>query len=256
MRFRLQSPAGGSCLQGSAFRPERRTPNAEVSLTTRPRRAFTLIELLVVIAIIAILAAILFPVFAQAREKARQISCASNLRNLGTAVLMYTQDYDETLPLAAYATTGFSFVTWHDLTDPYTRNHGIWYCPSSSVKKADQGGKPTTHFGYNARYLTTIQLDLASSYLKHTGVTLAAITSPTETVMLADAKASKANSWCGDDGKFLLPPSDPDTDCWGRPSFLHNEGANILWVDGHAKWQKPAHFYTSQAPTDRFFDLQ
>ena len=94
MRFRLQSPAGGSCLQGSAFRPERRTPNAEVSLTTRPRRAFTLIELLVVIAIIAILAAILFPVFAQAREAARKAACQSNLKQIGSALAMYREDYD------------------------------------------------------------------------------------------------------------------------------------------------------------------
>jgi prepilin-type N-terminal cleavage/methylation domain-containing protein/prepilin-type processing-associated H-X9-DG protein len=222
----------------------------------RARRAFTLIELLVVIAIIAILAAILFPVFAQAREKARQISCSSNLRNLGTAVLMYAQDYDETLPLATYALSGFDFVTWHDLTDPYTKNKAIWHCPSSSVSKADGNGKITTHFGYNVRYLTTIQLNLAASYLSHQGRSLAAAQSPTETVMLADAKASRAGSWCGDDGKFLLPPSDPDTDCWGRPSFLHSEGANVLWLDGHVKWQKPAQFYTGQAPPDRFFDLQ
>lgn len=92
---------------------------------SRPRQrraAFTLIELLVVIAIIAVLAAILFPVFAQAREKARQTTCASNLRNLGMAVLMYAQDYDEQLPLAAYATSDADFFTWHALTDPYAKN--------------------------------------------------------------------------------------------------------------------------------------
>lgn len=122
----------------------------------RSRIGFTLIELLVVIAIFRILAALLFPVFAQAREKARQASCASNMRNLGTAIQLYLQDYDERFPLAAYPTAGFDFLTWHDLTDSYARNKDIWLCPSSRVKRTDQGGKPTTHFGYNVGYLTTI----------------------------------------------------------------------------------------------------
>jgi prepilin-type N-terminal cleavage/methylation domain-containing protein/prepilin-type processing-associated H-X9-DG protein len=218
-------------------------------------RGFTLIELLVVIAIIAILAAILFPVFAQAREAARKTSCASNLKNLGTAVLMYTQDYDEQLPLAAYTTEGFAFVIWHDLTDPYVKNKQIWHCPSSAVRKTDQDGTITTHYGYNVRYLTTILPDFSNAN-GHTAVSLAAINTPTETVMLTDAKASEANSWCGDDGKFLLPPSEANAHCWGRPNFLHNEGSNVLWLDGHSKWHKPNQFYWNQVPVDRYLDLQ
>ena len=160
------------------------------------RRGFTLIELLVVIAIIAILAAILFPVFARAREKARQTSCASNLKNLGTAVLMYVQDYDEHFPLAAYATPTFDVVTWHDLTDPYAKNTAIWHCPSSPLSKQDGSGKITTHFGYNARYLTTITLDIAGSYLGHSGTLLAAVKAPTDTVLLVDARSSMTASSC------------------------------------------------------------
>lgn len=104
------------------------------------RQGFTLIELLVVIAIIAILAAILFPVFAQAREKARQISCVSNLDQLGLAFLMYAQDYDETLPAAHYfhyiyadPTTGL--FNGESLLEPYIKNHPamtvntVWCCP-------------------------------------------------------------------------------------------------------------------------------
>ncbi len=114
----------------------------------RPRtdRGFTLIELLVVIAIIAILAAILFPVFAQAREKARSISCLSNLKQIGTGTMMYVQDYDETFPLCwgNVAPVG----TWFEAVNPYIKNGvkqnadgkinwgqsgGIWRCPSDSA---------------------------------------------------------------------------------------------------------------------------
>jgi prepilin-type N-terminal cleavage/methylation domain-containing protein len=101
----------------------------------RIRRGFTLIELLVVIAIIAILAAILFPVFARAREQARKITCVSNLKQLGTAVIMYAQDYDEYLPnnWAGKKDT----MLWNDLggsglMDPYLKNRKIWFCPSDS----------------------------------------------------------------------------------------------------------------------------
>lgn len=224
-------------------------------ISPRRPRGFTLIELLVVIAIIAILAAILFPVFAQAREAARKTQCLSNMKNLGTAIILYTQDYDELLPLAAYSTGGASFLVWHDLTDPYVKNKDIWHCPSSPLANADANGKITTHFGYNVRYLTTIKPDFSNAN-SHTAVSLAAVQTPAETVMLTDAIASKAKSFCGDDGKYLLPPSAADADCWGRPNYLHGEGANVLWMDGHSKWGKPYQFYLNQTPTDRFFDLQ
>jgi prepilin-type N-terminal cleavage/methylation domain-containing protein/prepilin-type processing-associated H-X9-DG protein len=96
------------------------------------RRAFTLIELLVVIAIIAILAAILFPVFAQAREKARQTSCLSNQKQLGLGVMMYAQDYDETYPMTAnYAEPTVTRTLWSDQVAPYLKNRDIFKCPSA-----------------------------------------------------------------------------------------------------------------------------
>src|SRR5438128_11178719 len=104
------------------------------------RRAFTLIELLVVIAIIAILAAILFPVFAQARESARQSACLSNVRQMGNAITMYETDFDERLPMFVALTVvdaqngvreaNNTNIRWWKLLDPYCKNRGIFKCPS------------------------------------------------------------------------------------------------------------------------------
>src|SRR5258708_6070737 len=96
------------------------------------RRGFTLIELLVVIAIIAILAAILFPVFAQARESARRTSCLSNTKQQGLALLMYAQDYDETTPTLTYTYSTNFLLDFYQLEQPYIKNYGLWYCPDRS----------------------------------------------------------------------------------------------------------------------------
>jgi prepilin-type N-terminal cleavage/methylation domain-containing protein/prepilin-type processing-associated H-X9-DG protein len=98
---------------------------------SRSRHAFTLIELLVVIAIIAILAAILFPVFAQAREKARQTSCLSNLKQIGIALTMYQSDYDSMYPPSQLG-TGTNIVSWPSMIQPYIKNEQVFVCPSTS----------------------------------------------------------------------------------------------------------------------------
>src|SRR5205823_14820075 len=94
----------------------------------RRQRGFTLIELLVVIAIIAILAAILFPVFAQAREKARQAACLSNCRQIGLGVMMYAEDWDQSYPL--YALLPKHEVMWFQMIQPYIKNENVFTCPS------------------------------------------------------------------------------------------------------------------------------
>ena len=95
-------------------------------------QAFTLIELLVVIAIIAILAAILFPVFARARDNARRTSCLSNLKQIGLGVLQYTQDYDETMPLANWGSNAGNGFYWMDAVQPYVKSTQLFTCPSRS----------------------------------------------------------------------------------------------------------------------------
>src|SRR6266849_9031003 len=127
-----------------ASRKERGTEKAMAFQKTLKTFGFTLIELLVVIAIIAILAAILFPVFAQAREKGRQTACLSNCKQLGLALMMYTSDYDDTLPPCKIgntppyrhgcASTGEGYplwpAFWQDAVQPYAKNRGILRCPS------------------------------------------------------------------------------------------------------------------------------
>ena len=218
------------------------------------RRGFTLIELLVVIAIIAILAAILFPVFAQAKMAAKGAAAISNIRQMGLAVTLYQGDADDTFPLAAYA-TDTSFVIWHDILDPYVKNKDVWLCPGSSVATTDAGGAKTSHWGYNATYLTTLATDFSNAN-DHHAVTLSAIAEPSETIVFNSARTSITGSWCGDEGKFMLPPSGTDADCWGRPDYVHMQNAVISWSDTHAGKKRAGAFYVDQSPLDRFFDLQ
>jgi prepilin-type processing-associated H-X9-DG protein len=85
---------------------------------------------------------------------------------------------------------------------------------------------------------------------------LVVVATPAETVLLTDARASKEPNPCGPDGKYLLPPSQAATDCWGRPSFHHQAGCTVAWLDGHVRLERAGRFYEGQQPADRFFDLQ
>ena len=160
-------------------------------------RAFTLIELLVVIAIIAILAAILFPVFAQAREKARQTSCLSNMKQLILSEIMYTQDYDETLPRLRERNIKFTPPKWaygiQDALLPYIKNEDVLHCPSDSIRRddcdADGFGKPISYSWTHYDITDPYNCFGLHGYYEPTGgrensVTLARIGAPADTVSM------------------------------------------------------------------------
>ena len=190
----------------SLFSAPRGRPAPALKYNRKPvissRFGFTLIELLVVIAIIAILASILFPVFARARENARRSSCQSNLKQIATGVAQYTQDYDEKYP---YSTT----ATYVAQLQPYLKSTQIFVCPSGKTTSSDSWAYPPPpsaelqrlHYGINGSFTLT-------------GVALAAVVRPAETVLMGD---SSAEQW--------LPNVD-----------RHLDGNNVGFADGHVKW--------------------
>ncbi len=227
------------------------------------RNAFTLIELLVVIAIIAILAAILFPVFAQAREKARQASCTSNVKQLGLATLMYLQDYDETFPLYQYNDCqGFTcYQYWFGLLTnsgwdktrgllyPYMKNHQIQKCPSFSAapRLGDGNG-----YGYNWGYLGS-DLYISYSWPPLNPASAASLSAPADKAMYADAGFVNT-PWYGGNGEMLETAGiDPPSAWYGNPTvdFRHVDNrkeintaaqtvthrglACFVFADGHAR---------------------
>ena len=192
------------------------------------KRAFTLIELLVVIAIIAILAAILFPVFAKAREKARQSSCLSNTKQLAIAVMQYAQDYDERMPVASHWPYTGGTTYWYTALAPYMKSTQLYVCPSEDTPRGY--GWNYQNLGYYGGSTPT----LGSGY----STPLAKINQPAETIVLGDSP--DAGYW-GAGNWFIYGPTqvnspNPAGDNLGNVSRRHNGGANYSMADGHSKW--------------------
>ncbi|MBI5831407.1 MAG: DUF1559 domain-containing protein [Armatimonadetes bacterium] len=222
------------------------------------RRAFTLIELLVVIAIIAILAAILFPVFAKAREKARAASCLSNLKQAGLGFAMYSQDYDETccplaiaVPSPANAIQPDGTVTWWvDLLQPYIKSGQIFQCPST------QGSRVTISLSH-----PDIGVWLGG------GPSLARFVEPAGTVVMGDAcrisnPAEPAPDLWVANNSYAPFFRCPNNGTWytSDPSRLvnrHMEMCNIAFADGHVKAMKVSSvgFQYAQGDTRALWDL-
>jgi prepilin-type N-terminal cleavage/methylation domain-containing protein/prepilin-type processing-associated H-X9-DG protein len=188
---------------------------------------FTLIELLVVIAIIAILAAILFPVFAKAREKARQTSCLSNVRQIATATISYVEDYDETYP-AQYSIGGAAWnagFVWQ--VQPYMKNKEIFVCPSwrQPIWMRCTWNQEVSTYQYNIQAEGDVIWAYYPPNYITTGLLQAAIEAPSSKV-----HTSEANMNCG-----VWWPTCQQWWCV-KPLDLHNGGANNSFFDGHAKW--------------------
>ncbi len=211
----------------------------------RKLNGFTLIELLVVIAIIAVLAAILFPVFAQAREKARQSSCASNMRQISTGVLMYIQDYDEKLaPVAILDSQSVNDIPWPDLIAPYLKSKQIRLCPSDPKSKENSYGLNEICFP-----------DLSDpANLQSAVLSLAAFQTPAETVMAAELGAEDDLKTARPDAfKATAPDYDLNDSEDARPAPRHFQRANLTLMDGHQKPFRLEQFYTNQTPPDKWF---
>jgi len=213
----------------------------------------------VVIAIIAILAAILFPVFAQAREKARTASCSSNTRQLGLAINMYKQDYDERFPFGGWrpGTNGWDGSgDWQNSTAPYIKNKGIFYCPSSGD---DNEMADPTSWSWNRNpvsYLYNNQLGI-----NRTPVNDARVLEPSNCWLVLDGHSdwgcdtTPTNACLGSDwlGRPRTIWNMEDTTFGNQASLItgwlswqgftwalprHNSGANVCYVDGHVKYIK------------------
>jgi len=229
-------------------------------------KAFTLIELLVVIAIISILASVLFPVFARARENARRASCLSHLKQIGLGIMMYVQDYDETYPSAdrcvsgTYAGGDCSGSTfWYYEIDPYVKNFQVFACPSSSQgygpAAASYGWDQYNHSyvragNYGANELLLYYQREATTFRK-----ISTVASPATTYMIMDFGNYLAypTEVVGPGSSYSYMPGVGDlganiSDLTERyqsdaQSGRHFGGINVAFADGHAKWVKAQTVY-------------
>ncbi len=195
------------------------------------REGFTLIELLVVIAIIAILAAILFPVFARARERARQTTCLSNIKQLSLSMLMYVQDHDERFTVERNVFYDEGGRRWYHAIQPYVQNREVFFCPSVERERdygayAYNGWGTDGNNGLGYRW----ESDGGAPQTSAAPIRLAAVERPSTMMMLSEPAGNRSNL------------RGRNTDSSRLPGDHHNGGVNVAHVDGHARWYRPEVF--------------
>lgn len=223
-------------------------------------RGFTLIELLVVIAVIAILAALLFPVFARARDKARQATCTSNLKQIGLAVLLYTQDYDDRYPLGHAPVAdplsvfdgGMDYEPhFIELLRPFvknSKNQGVWRCPSDpSAQLTKDGDQTEFHVSYSV-----------NGWFEY-GAALSQVEIPADKIHVLESVDDDHFHWWEMGRKKMSDPYLP-LDQLPRKALdeqtartRHSEGANYLYADQHVKWSRFARLWGPARETNAFW---
>lgn len=205
------------------------------------RDAFTLIELLVVIAIVAVLAALLFPVFSAAKEAGKKTACLSNVRQLTMGVVLYSGDFDDVLPPLANETNA---VLWTDITKPYVRAETVNLCPSDSAARVS--------YGLNQ----LVFVDLYGLTEKPVFNSIDSVRTPSETVMMSDLGTEDDLKTPRKGGlKLVVPDDDIDDEFDARPSFRHSGRATVGFFDGHAAARLKEQFYVGWTPANAWFCL-
>ena len=204
-------------------------------------KGFTLIELLVVIAIIAILASILFPVFARARENARRTSCLSNMKQLGLGIMQYAQDYDERFPM--YRVPAFSSTLtadpygWADAVQPYVKSTQIFQCPSEPTspdtsKSPGETGSGYTDYALNI-WIGGLYIDSGGTGRKGAGINMSTLTAPALTVLNVEYRSYGSASFISENSSNTLVNGRVDL---ANLIPRHFNGINLAFTDGHAKY--------------------
>lgn len=212
------------------------------TLSSYRKSGFTLIELLVVIAIIAILAAILFPVFARARENARKTSCLSNMKQIGLGFAQYSQDYDERMALSIGGTSSVNiYPYWVELIQPYVKSQQVFSCPSISTQTkyyASSAGVFKSYYANGTRNSAWVPSGFGDTTVEDrpissAGTSLAKFDSPTQTILMGEKSADSLNE------PYFLHAGATYFSAPANALMNHLGMSNWLFVDGHVKSLKP-----------------